>query len=72
MVQFMRKKGYSSEEKYIEIVLNWHRASDERGLSELQHCEYNYRMLNYLLDELIPWLDFQKYDLSTLEVNRYV
>ena len=29
-------------------------------------------MLNYLLDELIPWLDYQKYDLRTLEVNKYV
>ena len=68
----MKKKGYSYEEKYIKIVLNWRRASEERGLSEMQCCRYNYHMLNYLLDELIPWLDYHKYDLSTLEVNKYV
>ena len=67
MLHFMKKKGYSCEEKYIETVLNWHR---ERGLSELQRSRFNYQMLNYLLDELIPWLDYQKYDLSTLEVNK--
>ena len=72
MVQFMKKKGYSCEEKYIETVLNWRRASDERGLSELERCRFNYHMLNYLLDELIPWLDYQKYDMSTMEVNKYV
>ena len=70
MLRFMRRKGYSCEEKYIETVLNWRRASDERGLSELQRSRFNYQMLNYLLKELIPWLDYQKYDLSTLEVNK--
>lgn len=69
MASFMKKKGYSFEEKYITTVHNWRRASDERGLSQLQRSCYNYEMLNYLLDELMPW-HRHNYDFSTMEVNR--
>ena len=67
-MEFMNK-NYEFEEKFVRVVLNWRRASDERGLSELQRSHYNYDMLNFLLDELIPWHQ-DNYDLSTLEVNR--
>jgi len=67
----MKKKGYSFEAEYIETILNWRRSSDERGLTQLQRCRYNYQMLNYLLDELMPWHE-DVYDFSTLEVNKYV
>ena len=69
----MKRKDYSFETKYIETIyiLNWRRSSDERGLAQLQRCRYNYEMLNYLLDELMPWYK-ENYDFSTLEVNRYV
>ena len=68
LLAFMEKKGYSAEAKYIRVVLNCRRACDERGLSELQRCRFNYHMLNYILDELMPWHD--NYDFSYLEVNR--
>ena len=71
MVMFMKKKGYFFEAEYIETILNWRRSSDERGLTQLQRCRYNYQMLNYLLDELMPWHK-EVYDFSTLEVNRYI
>ncbi len=67
MVKFMQKKGYSSEAEYIERVLNWRRSSDERGLTQLQRSRYNYQILMYLLDDLIPW--HRNYDFSTLEVK---
>ena len=70
MVQFMTKKGYLFEAHYIETVLNWRRSSDERGLTQIQRSWYNYKMLNYLLDELMPWYR-DTYDFSALEVNRY-
>ena len=70
MVQFMRK-NYKFEADYIEVVLNWRRSSDERGLSQLKRMKYNYEMLNFLLDELMPW-HREQYDFSTLEVNRLV
>ena len=37
MMKFMNVKGYKFEEKYIEVVLNWRYASDERDLSELHN-----------------------------------
>ena len=70
LLGFMEKKGYSCEANYIRVILNWRRACDERGLSELQRCHYNYQMLNYILDDLMPW--HWEYDFSYLEVNRYI
>ncbi len=67
--KFMEKKGYTYEERYIRCVRNWRRACDERGLSSLQRCKYNYEMLVLILDELMPW-HTHVYDLSLLEVNR--
>ena len=36
VMEFFKKKKYDFEEKFVQVVLNWSRASDERGLSELQ------------------------------------
>ena len=69
VLDFMKWKKYKFEEKFVQTVLNWRRASDERGLSELKRSHFNYDMLNFLLDDLIPWHN-QNYDFSTLEVNR--
>lgn len=54
--------------KYIRVILNTRRASDEHGLTELQRSKFNYQMLNYLLDNLMPW--HNECDYSTIEVNR--
>jgi len=67
----MKKKNYVFEAEYIQVMVNWRRACDERGLSQLQRCRHNHQLLQYLLDDLMPW-HRQEYDLSTLEVNRYV
>ncbi len=69
MAEFMERKGYTFETDYISVILSWRRASDERGLTELQRSSYNYQMLNFLLDDLMPW-HRQDYDFSLLEVNR--
>ena len=66
----MTSKGYHFEAKYIRTILNWRRASDERGLSERERSKLNYELLNMILDDLMPW-HTQKYDFSLLEVNRY-
>ena len=70
MEQFMLGNGYTFEAQYIRVVRNWRRACDERGLSELQRCHFNYDLLNFLLDDLMPWHK-ECYDFSLLEVNRY-
>ena len=65
------EKGYTCETDYISAVSGWRWACDDRGLSELQRCRFNYQMLNYIIKELVPWYH-QTYDFSLLEVNRYV
>ena len=69
VVESLRRHGHAVEAEYVEIVVNWHEATDGRGLSQLQRCRYNYRMLNYILDEWIPWHN-DNYDFSTIDINR--
>ena len=66
---FLKDKGHVNEAHYIQTVCNWHVASDGRGISQLKRCQFNYEMMNYILDELMPW-HRQIYDLSQLEVNQ--
>lgn len=68
---FMQTKGYEEEAKLVKACLNWHRASDERGLTQEQRSLYNHDMLQYIHDEFLPWQKAtEAYDYSTLEVNR--
>jgi hypothetical protein len=69
VARFMERNNFDYEAKFVRTVLNWRRACDERGLTELQRCRYNYNRLNFLLDDLMPWYT-ENYDFSTLEVNR--
>ena len=69
--QFMLKHNYIYEANYVRIIRNWRRACDERGLSSLQRCKFNYEMLQFILDDLMPW-HREQYDFSLLEINRYM
>ena len=69
MEDFMERNGYDYEALYIRRVRNWRRACDERGLTELQRCKFNYEMLAMILDELMPWHN-ELYDFSLLKVNK--
>ena len=40
--KFMDKNGYQIEARYIRAVRHWRLACDQRGLSQLQRCRYNY------------------------------
>jgi hypothetical protein len=57
------------ESKFGETVAGWHEAADGRGLSELQRCKTNYKMLNLILDEWMPW-HVVNYDFTTIDINR--
>lgn len=70
LLKFMEDKDYQYEARYIRAILGWRQACDERGLSELDRCRHNYQLLNFMLEELMPWFG-QFYDFSLLEVNRY-
>ena len=71
-VRIFESKGYSEEAKYVRVIRNWRRATDERGLTDEQRSEFNQDSLSYILDELMPWHSkSQLRDFSLLEVNRY-
>lgn len=69
VAKFFQENHYHAEAEYVETVALWHEASDGRGLSQLQRCRQNYHMLNYILDEWIPW-HRENYDLSSLDINK--
>ena len=47
LLQFMEKRGYVYEARYIRVILEWRKACDQCGLSELERCRYNYN-LNFI------------------------
>ena len=65
----LQRHGYIEEANYVRIVAQWHESSDGRGLSQLQRCRFNYQMLNFILEVLMPWYD-ECYDFSTIDINR--
>lgn len=69
VLEFLESKGYSAEAEYVRTIRNWRRASDERGLSDDHRGKFNQELLQYVLDELIPW-HLKLQDFSLLEVNR--
>ena len=71
LLEYMKKNGHSYEASYIEVILGWRQACDQRGLSELERCKCNYKLLNFILEELMPWYR-NDYDFSLMEVNRLV
>ena len=71
VVRSLERHGHLREAEYVFTVAQWHEASDGRGLSQLQRCQYNYKMLNFILDEWMPW-HTENYDFSTIDVNRFV
>ena len=71
LAAFMDKQGYTFEAKFIRTILSWRRACDERGLSELQRSHYNYDLLNFLLDDLMPW-HHEIYDFTPLKLTGMV
>ena len=51
----MEQKGYEVEAKYVRAIRQWRLACVQRGLTQLQHCHYNYQLLSLILSELMPW-----------------
>ena len=70
VVNSLQRLGYNLEASYVRTIAQWHEASDGRGLSQLQRSRYNYQMLNFILDEWMPW-HRENYDFSTIDINRY-
>ena len=73
LILWMKDKGYDAEADSLQVIHNWRRACDERGLTHDQRSRFNTDLLNYILDDLMPWhkVDGLR-DFSLLEVNSYV
>ena len=69
VVKSLKKHGHTEEARYVEVIANWHESTDGRGLTQLQRSRYNYNILNYIIDEWMPWHTLN-YDFSTVDINR--
>ena len=68
----MEEKQYGNEAKYLKVIRNWRRAVDERGLPDATRQLFNKELLDFILDDLMPWhRTAGMRDFSLLEVNRY-
>lgn len=63
--------SYEKEAEYVLRVAEWHEASDGRGIGQLARSRSNYKMLNYILDEWMPWYK-TSYDFTYVDINRYI
>jgi len=41
LIDWMKQKGYTDEATYFQVVRNWRRACDKRGLTDNQRNVYN-------------------------------
>ena len=69
VAKYFRDNNYTPEAEYVETIAQMHEASDGHGIPWLQRCRQNYRTLNYIFDEWIPW--HKDHDFSTLDINKY-
>ena len=70
LIDWMGRKGYCDEVAYLQVIHNWRRACDERGLTNDQRSTFNKNLLSFILDDLMPWHRNDGCDFSLLEVNR--
>jgi hypothetical protein len=71
MARYMQVNVHEAEAKFISIISNWHKANDGRGLTEAERSDYNYQLLNFVLDDWMPWHVHNR-DFSTIDINRLV
>ena len=72
VAEWCKEIGFPEEGRVVQIIANWHKASDGRGLSEETRKKYNLAMLDYLLEDWMPWYPGNpvEKDYSTLDPNR--
>ena len=71
VADWCKSNNYPEEGRVIEVITNWHKASDGRGLSEDTRKKYNLAMLDFLLEDWMPWYKDNR-DYSTLDPNRFI
>lgn len=69
VADWCKKNEFPKEAYVIEVIANWHKASDGRGLDEETRKKYNIAMLDFILEDWMPWYKENR-DYSTLDPNR--
>lgn len=69
VVHSLERHGHVREAEYVKVLVQLHKASDGRGLSQLTRSKYNYQMLALILAEWMHWHP-TNYDFSTIDINR--
>ena len=69
VANWCKANGFPEKGRVTEIIANWHKASDCRGLDEETKRNYNLAMFGFLLEDWMPWYQ-QNRDNSTLDPNR--
>ena len=64
----MQNNNHKNEARVVEIILNWHKVNDGRGLSEEERRKYNLDLLDWILEDWMPWYWYCR-DYSTMDVN---
>ncbi|XP_070562220.1 uncharacterized protein [Ptychodera flava] len=68
VANWLLSHGYRTEYEHVYTIAKWHRASDDRGMTQDERQEANMNMYRYILDELLPW-HRKCLDLSSIDVN---
>jgi hypothetical protein len=69
VLKYMEKHGHLTEAQFVQMVRNWHKAFDGRGLTTQQRIANCKSVLSWLLDDWMPWHSYCP-DFSTLDINR--
>lgn len=70
VIEFMKQREYMDEYELRNVVRNWRRAIDERGLAEHQRQQFLQEFKDYICRDLMPWYGKGVKDFSKVEVNR--
>ena len=72
VADFMSENNrHPREAEYVRVIAAFHESWDGRGLSQEQRRQANVNLLNYILDEWMPWHQTTR-DFRLIDVNKYV
>lgn len=69
VLKYMKRHGHVAEAHLVQMVLDWHKAFDGRGITTQQRVLNCKRVLSWLLEDWMPWHSNNP-DFSTLDINR--
>jgi hypothetical protein len=68
VLKYMERHGHVAEAQLVQMVLDWYKAFDGRGITMQQRVLNCQRVLSWLLEDWMPWHSNNP-DFSTLDIN---